>query len=75
MVWLDDVQEGVHGGRTGLRPLCEAIAAGASVVGGHVERLRRAALDELRLDSPAGQGSALEELLREPSDLRLFNEK
>ena len=57
---LEVVQEGVHGGRTGLLPLREAVAAGASVVAVHVDRLRRAALHDLGLDAAARQGPALE---------------
>ena len=48
---LHAVEERVGRGRTALGPLREAVAARAAVVGKHIDRARRAALDDLGLDA------------------------
>jgi hypothetical protein len=57
---LDRVQEAVHGGRAGLSPLGEAVAASAPVIGRYVNRLRRPAFHDIGLQAPARQRAALE---------------
>jgi hypothetical protein len=42
-------------GRTALDPLLEAVVAGAAVVGWHIDRAGRAALDDLSLDAHSAQ--------------------
>src|SRR4051794_40962979 len=54
------VEERVRRGRTALHPLREAVAACAAVVGRHIDRARRAALDHLSLDARASQRAVLE---------------
>src|SRR5258705_341777 len=48
---LHPVEERVDRGRTGLDPFRKAVAARDPVVAGHVDRLRRAALDQLGLEA------------------------
>ena len=57
---LHAVEERVHRGRTALDPLREAVAARAAVVGRHIDRARRAALDHLSLDAHASQRAVVE---------------
>jgi hypothetical protein len=49
------VEERVLRGRAALGPLRKAVAAGAFVVGSHVDRARGSALDDLSLDACASQ--------------------
>src|SRR5215218_8850438 len=57
---LHAVQERVRRGRTALDPLREAVAACAAVVGRHIDRARRAPLDDARLDAFAPQRAVVQ---------------
>lgn len=52
---LNAVEERVLRGRAALGPLCEAVATRAFVVGLHIDRARRAALDDLSLNACSPQ--------------------
>src|SRR5438105_4566674 len=58
---LNEVQERVYGGRTGLGPLLEAVATDAPVVGAHVERFGRTAFHDAYINAPIRQRSALKD--------------
>jgi hypothetical protein len=58
--YLYAVQERVCRGRAGLDPVGEAVATATSVVGPHVDRLGRAAFDDVYVDAPTRQRAALE---------------